>query len=572
MEESRAITKYTEWINKQGVDADIRKELLNIISTPEEITDRFEEDLKFGTAGLRAVMAGGTNRMNIYTVAAAACGFAKAVCEVGEAELGIVISYDSRKHSKEFAEVTARVMADQGVKVLLSDALRPVPMLSYAVRMYKASGGVMITASHNPREYNGFKVYGEDGGQLSPEKAAMVKAKIEEINAIDALDDVAPLEEYVASGRVQYIGEEWEKAYANMVHGLSDASKISKETKERLRIVYSPLNGAGAVPVRRILMESGFKRTFMVTEQEKPDGNFTTVGIPNPEDRGAYNMAIKYANAVVADVIILTDPDSDRLGVAIPDSLGRYQILSGNQIGVLLMEYVLSTKKAAGTLKENSFCITSNVSSRLARNICKRYGVKLYETPTGSKYAAELIAEKDDNGDEHFVFGFEDTHGYMFGKEVRDKDAISAAVAIAEMAALSKSYGRKLFDQLTSIYSLYGFAAEKNISITRQGAQGKAEIEKVMTHYRLLQGKLGLEYQDLYYQEVRNYEDMLPESDALLYELNNGMDWIALRPSGTEPKLKIYFGFYGDKYAAASRLARVTKMLLEDINTVITGY
>lgn len=571
MEESRAITKYTEWINKSGIDMEIRQELLNIISEPEEIEERFSEDLSFGTAGLRAEMGGGTSRMNIYTVGAAAAGFALAVKEVGEADMGIVICYDSRNNSKEFAEVTARVMAKEGVKVLLSDELRPVPMLSYAVRHYRASGGVMITASHNPAEYNGFKVYGEDGGQLSPEKAAIVKSHIETLNPIDVLDEVLPLSVYVAEGTVTYIGEEWYQAYSEMIHGLSESDKLPKETKERLRIVYSPLNGAGAEPVRRILNESGFTRVFTVTDQEKPDGNFTTVGVPNPEVRDAYREAFRFANAVVADVIILTDPDSDRLGVAIPDSLGRYQILSGNQIGILLMEYVLSTRSAAGTLKENSFCITSNVSSRIARNICNRYGVKLYETPTGSKYAAELIRDKDENGDENFVFGFEDTHGYMFGSEVRDKDAVAAAVAIAEMAALSKSYGRKLFDQMTAIYNLYGFAAEKNISITRRGAEGKAEIAKVMNHYRMLQGKLGLEYQDLYYQEIRNFQDMLPESDMLLYELH-GLDWIALRPSGTEPKLKIYFGFYGDKYAAASRLSRVSKMLLDDITTVFNGY
>lgn len=569
MEESRAVQKYTAWINAKNVDPLIRRELLNIISSPEEITERFSENLAFGTAGLRAVMGAGTNRINVYTIASAAKGLAACLQASDAAEEGVIVCYDSRNHSNDFAEITARVLACEGVKVYLSDQLRPVPMLSFGIRHYRTAGGVMITASHNPREYNGFKVYGNDGGQLSPAGANAVQERMPEFeDVVDYLAEMLPLEDYVQKEQVTYLGKNWDDAYMEMLHGMKISQKLSQDSKARLRIVYTPLNGAGAKPVLRVLNENGFRRVFMVSEQEKPDGNFPTLRVPNPEREDSFELAKKYARAVAADVIIATDPDSDRLGVAVLDDDGGYQMLTGNQIGLLLMEYILATKSAKGELSENDYCITSVVSSNLARVIAERYNVKLIETLTGSRHFAECIRDHEAEGSGTFRFGFEEGNGYMFHSEVRDKDAVAACLAIAEMAAVSKSYGLRLMDQLKAIYRLYGYAAEKNVSIDCSGQEGTEKIRRCMDQYRLLNGKLGAMGKDLYYRDVKTFIDRMPESNLLIYELND-MDWIAIRPSGTEPKLKVYFGFYGEKTAAESRLNTVSTQLIQDIREIL---
>lgn len=569
MEESRAVQKYTAWINAKKVDPLIRRELLNIISSPEDITERFSENLTFGTAGLRAVMGAGTNRINIYTVASAAKGLAACLQASDASEEGVIVCYDSRNHSKDFAEITARVLACEGIKVYLSDRLRPVPMLSFGIRHYRTAGGVMITASHNPREYNGFKVYGNDGGQLSPAGANAVQERMPEFeDVVDYLAEMLPLEDYVQKEQVTYLGKNWDDDYMEMLHGMKISQKLSQDSKARLRIVYTPLNGAGAKPVLRVLNENGFRRVFMVSEQEKPDGNFPTLQVPNPEREDSFALAKKYARAVAADVIIATDPDSDRLGVAVPDDDGGYQMLTGNQIGLLLMEYILATKSARGELSENDYCITSVVSSNLSRVIAERYNVKLIETLTGSRHFAECIRNHEAEETGTFRFGFEEGNGFMFHSEVRDKDAVAACLAIAEMAAVSKSYGLCLMDQLKAIYRLYGYAAEKNVSIDCSGPEGTEKIRRCMDHYRLLNGKLGAMGKDLYYRDVKTFIDRMPESNLLIYELND-MDWIAIRPSGTEPKLKVYFGFYGEKTAAESRLNTVSAQLIQDIREIL---
>lgn len=569
MEESRAVQKYTAWINAKKVDPLIRRELLNIISSPEDITERFSENLTFGTAGLRAVMGAGTNRINIYTVASAAKGLAACLQASDASEEGVIVCYDSRNHSKDFAEITARVLACEGIKVYLSDRLRPVPMLSFGIRHYRTAGGVMITASHNPREYNGFKVYGNDGGQLSPAGANAVQERMPEFeDVVDYLAEMLPLEDYVQKEQVTYLGKNWDDDYMEMLHGMKISQKLSQDSKARLRIVYTPLNGAGAKPVLRVLNENGFRRVFMVSEQEKPDGNFPTLQVPNPEREDSFALAKKYARAVAADVIIATDPDSDRLGVAVPDDDGGYQMLTGNQIGLLLMEYILATKSARGELSENDYCITSVVSSNLARVIAERYNVKLIETLTGSRHFAECIRNHEAEETGTFRFGFEEGNGFMFHSEVRDKDAVAACLAIAEMAAVSKSYGLCLMDQLKAIYRLYGYAAEKNVSTDCSGPEGTEKIRRCMDHYRLLNGKLGAMGKDLYYRDVKTFIDRMPESNLLIYELND-MDWIAIRPSGTEPKLKVYFGFYGEKTAAESRLNTVSAQLIQDIREIL---
>ena len=570
MEESKAIRRYVKWINKKGLDPLLRRELMNIISSTENIEARFGEALRFGTAGLRALMGAGSARMNIYTVASAAYGMAVCLQASGAADEGVIISYDSRHNSKEFAEITACVMASAGIKVLLSDEMRPVPMLSFGIRHYRTAGGVMITASHNPPEYNGFKAYGNDGGQLSPAGAKAVQDHMPNFDEIfDILLKTDSLQSYVSNGLVTYIGREWDEAYREELCSLSEADRLSNEAKARLRIVYTPLHGVAGDTVRDILHECGFHRVFVVTEQEKPNGDFPTLRVPNPEYPEAFEMARKYANTVIADVILATDPDGDRLGVAIRDDNGEFRVLTGNQIGILLMEYILSTKALSGRLPENAYCITSIVSSRLARMITGRYGVHLEETLTGSRYFAEYIKKQEDGNNGTFQFGFEEGHGYLFHSNVREKDAIAACLAIAEMAAVSKSFGSCLFDQLQSIYRLYGYGAEKNISITCDGEHGTEAIQHCMDHYRSLGGKLGDIGQDLSYREVKNFIDKMPEANVLIYELND-LDWIAIRPSGTEPKLKIYFGFYGEKTAAESRLKTVSDQLLRDIGKVLS--
>lgn len=570
MEESKAIRRYVKWINKKGLDPLLRRELMNIISSTEEIEARFNDDLKFGTAGLRAKMGAGTACMNIYTVASAAYGMAVCLQAAGAADEGVIISYDSRHNSKDFAEMTARVMASCGVQVLLSDTMRPVPMVSFGICHYRTAGGVMITASHNPPEYNGFKAYGNDGGQLSPAGARAVQEHMPDFDEIfDILLEVEPLPAYVAEGKVTYVGQTWDEAYRKNLLGLSEAHRLSDETKARLRIVYTPLHGVAGDTVRDILHDCGFQRVFVVTEQEKPNGDFPTLKVPNPEYPDSFDVAKKYANTVVADVILATDPDGDRLGVAIRDDNGDFRVLTGNQIGILLMEYILSTKALSGRLPENAYCITSVVSSRLARRIAERYGVALHETLTGSRFFAEYIKKQEEEGNaDGFQFGFEEGHGYLFHSEVREKDAIAACLAIAEMAAVSKSFGGRLYDQLQAIYRLYGYAAEKNVSITLPGENGAEAIQRCMNHYRSLGGKLGTMGQDLSYRDVQRFIDKKPEADVLIYELND-LDWIAIRPSGTEPKLKIYFGFYGEKTAAESRLKTVSEQLLRDIGQIL---
>jgi phosphoglucomutase len=565
MKDSKAMTKYTEWLNANGILPEIKRELFGIISRPNEIEERFSSDLEFGTAGFRDVMGMGSSRINIYTIAGAAKGFAEYVKAKGGADRGIVISYDSRNNSRTFAEVTARIAAETGVKVMLSNALRPVPMLSYAIRYYGAYGGVMITASHNPPEYNGFKAYGPDGGQLSPDEAAEVKANIEKIeNIFEDYASARTLERLMDLEKIRYVGSEIDYNYIRDIKRMSGVGHIDEETRSNLRIVYTPLNGTGNIPLRMLLAELGYDHVITVREQLEPDGNFPTMVAPNPEREDTFNLAKKYAESSIADVVIATDPDGDRLGVAIRDNYGNYKVLTGNQIGLMLMEYILSRKAAEGSLNENSYCAVSIVSSKLARSICARYGVRLYETPTGSKYIAELIKEK---GEEDFVFAFEEGNGFIIGNLVRDKDAINAAAMIAGMAATSEKLGKTLYDQLTSIYTLYGHAAEKNVSITEEGLSGKEKIAACMDYYRSFGGKLGPDGSKLFYTPVKEFID-LKEENVLIYRLGD-LDYIAIRPSGTEPKLKLYFGFYGEESKAESDLESISGLLESEVRKIL---
>ena len=561
MEESKAIKSYTEWINSKGIDSSMRQYLMNMISRPDEIESCFGEELDFGTAGMRATMGAGSARMNTYTVATAAYAMGEMLVEQHEGKnVKIIISYDSRNNSREFAEAAAVASCAAGAQVLFSNRLRPVPMLSYAIRNFAADGGIMITASHNPKEYNGLKSYRADGAQMIDEETEAIKRHIRAaVDGIEILANSESFEELVKAGDIKYFGREIDDSYNAMIMDYFNSSSVSRRARASLRIVYSPLNGSGREPVRRALRELGYEKVYAVNEQERPNGNFPSLRVPNPEYDDTYDLAKKYAEMSIADIIIVTDPDSDRLGVSVYDE-GEYKQLTGNQIGAILLEYILSESKKLGRLPENGYAVTSIVSTHLARAICARYGVKLYETLTGIKNIADQIRQHSDEGAERFLFAFEESNGYMLNQAVRDKDGVMAAIAIAEIATLSKANGVTLIDQLESIYKLYGYSAELSVSIDGAGIG-----DRFMKHLRALNGKLGEPETELGVLDIKNYTDYMPESNVILYELN-GLDWIAFRPSGTEPKFKIYFGFYGIESTAESRLARISKAVVAEIN------
>lgn len=578
---------YQLWKTETYFDASTREELAAIEGDEKEIEDRFYRDLAFGTGGLRGVIGAGTNRMNEYTVAKATAGLAEYICKEGPEAMrrGVVVSFDSRRFSPEFAMKAALVLTKAGIRVYLSDELRPVPVLSFSVRYFKAFAGVMITASHNPSKYNGYKAYGEDGGQVTLEAADTILA------SISAIDDIRTIESdsfdsAVAGGLLTLFGEEIDNAYTEMLAGLViDSASI--ERHRDMSIVYTPLHGSGNKPVRRILSRVGFENVHVVPEQELPDGTFPTVPTPNPEDPRALAMGIELARKVNAGLVIGTDPDSDRVGVVVKtveNGEEIYKPLTGNQIGIMLLDYILSSKKSLGTLPANSFAVTTIVSSKLAAPICAYYGVELQEVLTGFKFIGERIRIDDEEGDKFFQFGFEESYGYLSGTSVRDKDAVVSAMLIAGMAAQSLDRGESLVDRIEDLYRRFGYGYEDAVSFTLEGKEGveriagaiasmKNDIAEILTPQEakeLLQDlpiqavrdySRGVRY-DLSGSSIRTENIDLPKSDVLLYELGGekGLDWACVRPSGTEPKLKIYFGIYGtDKAQTLSRLESVKK-------------
>ena len=581
---------YELWSTDPFFDEGTRNELIAIKDDTKEIEDRFYRDLEFGTAGLRGVLGAGTNRMNVYTVAKASEGLAKYILSEGEEAIkrGVVISYDSRHFSPEFAQITAQVLAANGIPSKLSDELRPVPVLSYSVRYFKAFAGVMITASHNPSKYNGYKVYGEDGGQVPPEAADAVLSNIEAIEDIRTIR-MMDFEEAKAKGLVTSFGPEIDEAFTNMLTKLVvDQEAINKQAD--MSIVYTPLHGSGNKPVRRILEAVGFKNIHIVKEQELPDGAFPTVSLPNPENPEALAMAIELAKKTDASLVFGTDPDSDRIGAAakvVENGEVKYKCFSGNQMGLMLLDYILDAKKKLGTLPDKSFAVTTIVSSKLVKSICDYYGVELQETLTGFKFIGERIKLDDEFGDKHFQFGFEESYGYLSGVDVRDKDAVVAAMLICNMAAASFEKGETLADRLDHLYEKYGYGVEQTISCTLEGKEGIEKIGSCMVELRkelsecknleeaksLLGGATVKAVRD--YKESKRYvftdsgveveEITLPKSNVLLYELggNKGIDWACARPSGTEPKLKIYMGVYDSDKAAAEKSFETIKGQVE---------
>lgn len=545
--------KYQEWLSNPVFDENTKKELESIKGNEKEIEDRFYKDLEFGTAGLRGVIGAGSNRMNKYTVGKATQGLASFILKMGTQDKGVAISYDSRHMSKEFSEMVALILNANGIKTYRFDSLRPVPELSFTVRELGCTAGIMITASHNPPEYNGYKVYWDDGAQIIPPKDKQI---IDEVNntRFDSIKTMTK-EDAINKGLYNVIGKEIDDKFISTLKSFVLNDDIIKKVQDDVRIVYTPLHGAGNIPVQNILKEMGFEHVYVVPEQEKPDGDFPTVSYPNPEDKNAFKLALELAKKVDADVVIANDPDADRLGVYSKLSNGEYIDYTGNMSALLILEYELSQRKAKGLLPEkDGAVITTIVSSDMTKVISKEYGMKVFETLTGFKWIGEKIRQFEENNSYKFQFGFEESYGCLIGSHARDKDGISAVMAICEATAYYKSLGLSLWDQMQEIYKKYGYYKEGQISIVLKGADGAQEIKNNMDRMRKNPPK---ELAGLKVLEVRDYKEHtivdingneretdLPTSNVLYYELENN-SWCCVRPSGTEPKIKFYMGVKG---------------------------
>ena len=523
---------YDKWLERTGEAGKLQA------MSDDERQDAFYRCLEFGTGGLRGVMGLGTNRMNIYTVRQATQGLANEILDCGAefAEKGVVIAHDSRNNSRVFAEEASSVLCANGIKTYLFDSLRPTPEISFAVRYLGCARGIVITASHNPKEYNGYKVYGEDGGQIPPQTADKI---IKYIDDTDIFDGVKLCDE----PKINIIGEEVDSAYIKAVKEQSLGTKIPDDFK----VVYTPLHGSGNIPVRRVLAETGVKNVFVVPEQENPDGDFPTVKSPNPENSEAFDIAIEYAKKQSADLIFGTDPDSDRIGVVVKTTDGDYKVLNGNQTGCILLEYILRKEKENGTLPKNGAVVKTIVTSELVRRIADDYGIVTLDVLTGFKFIGEKIKEFEKSGEHSFVFGLEESFGYLKGTYARDKDAVVAAMLICEAAADYKQRGMTLYDGLMGLYEKYGFCAQKLETLTLKGIDGSEKIQKMMSKFR----SENMPFEVTQKLDYKDGIDGLPKSDVLKFILPNG--WFAVRPSGTEPKIKFYFETYGDSCALSEK-------------------
>lgn len=560
MEVREALNK---WLIDFADDAETVADLKAIENDDKEVEDRFYTELSFGTAGMRGVLGAGSNRMNKYNVRRATKGLAEYLKkDPANAQRGVVIAYDSRNYSAEFAKETALVLCQEGVPAYLFDALRPVPVLSYAVRHLNAIAGIVITASHNPPQYNGYKVYGEDGAQIGPDIADAMTAVIRATEYTDC--KVMDEEEAKAKGLLKIIGDkEVDDDYIADIKTLAVQPEMLAEEGPKLSIVYTPIHGSGNVPVRRMLKEIGITNASVVLEQEKPDGNFPTVKIaPNPENPDAFELAIKLADEKGASVIFATDPDCDRLGVAVKDANGQWQLLTGNQIGCALLYYILSTKQKQGTLPANGAAVKSIVSTSLANRICESFGVKMYEVLTGFKFIGEKIQQFQDTGCNTFLFGFEESYGFLSSTFVRDKDGVNASLLVAELAADCQKEGVTLYDRVQEIFAKYGYYVEKVVSTTLPGKDGLARMAEIMASLR---DNPPAEIDGLKVTAVRDYKKGtriangvteptgLPSSDVLYFELEGG-NWVCVRPSGTEPKIKLYVNTNADSKEKAEAM------------------
>lgn len=546
---------YEYWCTSPIFDDATKSELKSLEGNEDEIFDRFYRELEFGTGGLRGVIGAGTNRMNFYTVGKATQGLANFINKQGAAAKGVAIAFDSRRMSPEFADTAACVLAANGIKAYIFDSLRPTPELSFALRTLGCTAGIVVTASHNPPEYNGYKVYWEDGAQITAPKDAQI---IGEVNAIKDYAEIKKMttEEAKAAGLYEVIGKEIDDKYMEALKKLVLHPEAIKQMASSLKIVYTPLHGTGNVPVRRVLKELGFEQVTVVPEQELPDGNFPTVSYPNPEDKKAFALALDLAKKVDADLVLATDPDADRLGVYAKDTkTGEYKVFTGNMSGMLICEYEMSQKKALGILPDNGALVTTIVSSNMAQAVAKEYGMKFIECLTGFKYIGEQIKFFEQTGSNEYVFGFEESYGCLVGTHARDKDAVVAVMALCEAAAYYKTQGITLWDQMLNIYNKYGYYKEDLFTMTFKGADGAKKMQDMMDAYRKNTPKQVGAYKVLRLRDYKNdvITDLatgetvptgLPKSNVLYFELENDA-WFCVRPSGTEPKIKFYAGIKG---------------------------
>jgi phosphoglucomutase len=549
--------RYKMWMESPAVDNATKEELAAISDDEKELEDRFYKDLEFGTGGLRGIIGVGSNRMNKYTVRKATQGLANYIKKQGQEAMakGVVIAYDSRRMSWEFATETALVLNGNGIKTYLYDQLQPTPVLSFSVRELGAISGIVVTASHNPPEYNGYKVYWEDGAQVPPGRSEDI---IKEVYAVEGFEDIRRMDREQAEkqGLFNIIGENVLSRYIARAKELCINKNLVRDMGKELKIIYTPLHGAGNKPVRRVLRDLGFEKVLVVPEQEMPDSGFPTVSYPNPEEPEAFNLAIEMATREGAHIIIATDPDCDRVGVAVKDRQGQYVLLTGNQTGALLVNYVLGALKKQGKLPTDGAIIKTIVTSEMGREIATSYGIDTVDTYTGFKYICEKVKEFEDTGAKTFIFGYEESYGYLAGDFVRDKDAVIASMLICEMAAYYKSRGMNLCDALVELWNRFGYYCDTQKSIYVEGREGMEKIQAIMKHFRhnpptQIAGTKVTVIRD--YKEMKAYYpcedrteaiDMPSSSNVLRYTLADG-SWFAIRPSGTEPKIKLYFSTVG---------------------------
>ncbi len=568
--------KYEYWLHDPYFDDETKKELEAIKDNTEEIKERFYKDLEFGTGGLRGIIGAGCNRMNIYTVRRATQGLANYILKEGTQDKGVAIAYDCRRMSPEFADISALCLAANGIKAYVFDSLRPTPELSFALRQLKCTAGIVITASHNPPEYNGYKVYWEDGAQITSPRDTDIIKEVEAVTDYSAAKTM-DLDEAKKQGLYQVIGKDIDDLYIAELKKYPIHPEIIKEMAKDIRIVYTPFHGTGNVPVRRVLEELGFENVYVVPEQELPDPDFTTLEYPNPEDPKAFTLALALAKKVDADIVLATDPDADRLGIYAKDKKsGSYQSFTGNMSAMLIAEYRIRELAALGKLPKNGALIKTIVSSNLADPIAEEYGLKLIEVLTGFKYIGEQIKWFEEKKDYEYVFGYEESYGCLVGTHARDKDAVDAVMCLAEVAAWCKKQGITVWDQMQNIYKKYGYYREGIHTETLKGLDGAEKIHKIMERIRK---NPPTEFAGLKVKEFRDYKEDktldiesgktsktgLPTSNVLYFDMEND-SWCCVRPSGTEPKIKFYMGVKGtDLYDSQRRLEELKQDVIHKL-------
>ncbi|GAA0316390.1 phosphoglucomutase [Bacillus carboniphilus] len=571
--------EYKRWVQFEELDSELKTKLSAM--NEKEKVDSFYKHLEFGTGGMRGELGPGTNRMNIYTIRRAAEGLSKYITEQGEEakQRGVAVAYDSRYQSPEFALEVAKTVGKYGIKSYVFESLRPTPELSFAVRYLQAYAGVVITASHNPPEYNGFKVYGEDGGQIPPEAAETIIRYVNQVEN-ELTVEVSEEKELLDAGTLQYIGEELDQAYLEKLKTIQLNRDVVSQVSKDLKIVFTPLHGTANHPVRDGLKAFGFENVTVVKEQEQPDPNFSTVESPNPEEHAAFAIAIQYGKEIDADILLGTDPDADRLGVAVKNEAGEYVVLTGNQTGALMLHYLLSQKRKNGTLPSNGAVLKTIVTSELGRAIAESYDQTTIDVLTGFKFIGEKIKEYESTGEHSFQFGYEESYGYLIGDFVRDKDAVQAALFVTEVAAYYKSQGKTLYDGLLEIYEKFGFYREGLKSLTLKGKDGAEQIQGILESFRQdpptsvngIQVLAVEDYKSTERTDLLNGEKtaiQLPSSNVLKYYLEDG-SWFCVRPSGTEPKCKFYFAVKGTSLAdSEERLQSLTASVMKKVEGLV---